>query len=176
MKMDGRLGRNPLKGSLGDALHAVMCGAGQNLRLILAALRLYCARIGLSMQAVVAALIASPTTHRPACGRKRNCSGWTNESARRRANEFAGRGPVLPARSVAQADPLPEKRHLAAGLKPGGERDSPLHRSDGVLRRWDRLIAFGDHRLLANDWVACMSASTISSVLRARGRNLHQYT
>lgn len=25
MKMDGRLGRNPLKGALGDALHAVMC-------------------------------------------------------------------------------------------------------------------------------------------------------
>lgn len=30
-----------LKGSLGDALHAVMCGAGHNLRLILAALRLF---------------------------------------------------------------------------------------------------------------------------------------
>ncbi|GKT23814.1 hypothetical protein AVHM3334_12835 [Acidovorax sp. SUPP3334] len=26
MKMDGRLARNPLKGALGDALHAVMCG------------------------------------------------------------------------------------------------------------------------------------------------------
>lgn len=34
MKMDGRLARNPLKGALGDALHAVMCGAGHNLRLI----------------------------------------------------------------------------------------------------------------------------------------------
>lgn len=42
MKMDGRLGRNPLQGALGDALHAVMCGAGHNLRLILAALRLCC--------------------------------------------------------------------------------------------------------------------------------------
>ncbi|WP_225781541.1 IS5 family transposase [Xenophilus sp. Marseille-Q4582] len=60
MKMDGRLGRNPLKGALGDALHAVMCGAGHNLRLILAALRLYCARFGLSMQAVIAALLAAP--------------------------------------------------------------------------------------------------------------------
>ncbi len=48
MKMDGRLARNPLKGALGDALHAVMCGAGHNLRMILAALRLYCARFGLS--------------------------------------------------------------------------------------------------------------------------------
>ena len=32
MKMDGRLGRNPLKGQLGDTMHAVMCGAGHNLR------------------------------------------------------------------------------------------------------------------------------------------------
>jgi IS5 family transposase len=40
MKMGGRLGRNPLKGALGDALHAVICGARHNLRLILAALRL----------------------------------------------------------------------------------------------------------------------------------------
>jgi IS5 family transposase len=35
MKMDGRLARNPLKGALGDALHAVLCGAGHNIRLLL---------------------------------------------------------------------------------------------------------------------------------------------
>lgn len=68
MKMDGRLGRNPLKGALGDALHAVMCGAGHNLRLILAALRLYCARFGLSMQAIIAALFPAAHEHRPTCG------------------------------------------------------------------------------------------------------------
>ncbi len=39
MKTDGRLSRSPLKGSLGDALHAVLCGAGHNIRLILAHLR-----------------------------------------------------------------------------------------------------------------------------------------
>ena len=39
MKMDGRLARNPLKGSLGDALHAVLCGAGHNIRLLIAKLR-----------------------------------------------------------------------------------------------------------------------------------------
>lgn len=50
MKMDGCLARNPLKGALGDALHAVMCGAGHNLRMILAA------------------LIAAPVEHRPSCG------------------------------------------------------------------------------------------------------------
>jgi IS5 family transposase len=41
MKMDGRLGRNPLKGALGDALHAVLCGAGHNIRLLLKKLRLF---------------------------------------------------------------------------------------------------------------------------------------
>jgi IS5 family transposase len=56
MKMDGRLGRNWLKGALGDALHAMMCGAGNKLRLILAALRRYCAHTGQSMQAVIAQL------------------------------------------------------------------------------------------------------------------------
>jgi IS5 family transposase len=44
MKTDGRLGRNWLKGALGDALHAVLCGAGHNVRLLLRALRLSCAR------------------------------------------------------------------------------------------------------------------------------------
>lgn len=56
MKMDGRLARNPLKGQLGDAIHAVMCGAGHNLRLILAALRLYCAQFGIALKQVLAAL------------------------------------------------------------------------------------------------------------------------
>ena len=40
MKTDGRLGRNPLKGALGDALHAVLCGAGHNIRSLLRKLRL----------------------------------------------------------------------------------------------------------------------------------------
>ena len=43
MKMDGRLGRNPLKGASGDALHAVLCGAGHNIRLLIRKLRLFCA-------------------------------------------------------------------------------------------------------------------------------------
>ena len=41
MKSDGRLDRNPLKGALGDALHAVLCGAGHNIRLLLSLLRLF---------------------------------------------------------------------------------------------------------------------------------------
>lgn len=45
MKSDGKLGRNWLKGALGDAMHAVLCGAGHNLRLIMRKLRLFCADI-----------------------------------------------------------------------------------------------------------------------------------
>ena len=41
MKTDGRLVRNWLKGTFGDAIHAVLCGAGHNIRMILRALRLY---------------------------------------------------------------------------------------------------------------------------------------
>jgi IS5 family transposase len=39
LKTDGLLVRNWLKGSEGDAIHAVLCGAGHHLRLILAHLR-----------------------------------------------------------------------------------------------------------------------------------------
>jgi transposase, IS5 family len=41
MKMDGKLDRNWLKGALGDAMQAVLCGAGHNLRMILRKLRLF---------------------------------------------------------------------------------------------------------------------------------------
>ncbi len=39
MKTDGRLTRCALKGTLGDALFAVLCGCGHNIRKILAHLR-----------------------------------------------------------------------------------------------------------------------------------------
>src|SRR5918911_5160816 len=39
MKADGRLGRNYLLGSAGDAINALLVAAGHNLRLILAHLR-----------------------------------------------------------------------------------------------------------------------------------------
>lgn len=53
MKMDGRLARNPLKGANGDAPHAVLCGAGHNLRLILAKLRLLCAQFGVPLHELI---------------------------------------------------------------------------------------------------------------------------
>jgi len=39
MKADGKLGRNWLRGALGDAIHTVLCGAGHNIRLLLHRLR-----------------------------------------------------------------------------------------------------------------------------------------
>jgi IS5 family transposase len=45
MKTDGRLARCALKGTLGDALYAVLCGCGHNIRKILAHLRALLAAI-----------------------------------------------------------------------------------------------------------------------------------
>lgn len=45
MKNDGRLRRNWLKGTQGDAFHALLCGCGHNLRMILRKLRLLLALI-----------------------------------------------------------------------------------------------------------------------------------
>lgn len=64
MKADGLMGRNWLKGALGDAMHAILCGAGHNLRMILAHLRvLYCAVFRWLRQIADAALAL--TTHPP---------------------------------------------------------------------------------------------------------------
>jgi IS5 family transposase len=41
LKNDGLLGRNYLKGELGDAMHAILCGAGHNIRMILRRLRIF---------------------------------------------------------------------------------------------------------------------------------------
>ena len=45
MKSDGKLNRNWLKGQLGDALHAILCGAGHNIRQLLRHLRHFLALI-----------------------------------------------------------------------------------------------------------------------------------
>jgi transposase, IS5 family len=41
LKNDGLLRRNYLKGEIGDAMHAILCGAGHNIRLILRQLRIF---------------------------------------------------------------------------------------------------------------------------------------
>ena len=67
MKSDGLLARNWLKGAEGDALHALLCGAGHNLRMILAHLRvLLCAHLA---WLVWIASIVSPAPRSPLrCG------------------------------------------------------------------------------------------------------------
>jgi IS5 family transposase len=62
MKTDGRLARCPLKGILGDALHAVLCGCGHNIRLILAHLRALVAEI---LRVILHAIAALIPTERP---------------------------------------------------------------------------------------------------------------
>jgi IS5 family transposase len=66
MKTDGRLARCPLKGTLGDALHAVLCGCGHNIRLILAHLRALVAEIlRLLLRAIAAHTPARSATEPP---------------------------------------------------------------------------------------------------------------
>ena len=62
MKTDGRLARCPLKGTLGDALHAVLCGCGHNIRMILAHLRALMAEI---LRVILNAIAALMPTKRP---------------------------------------------------------------------------------------------------------------
>jgi len=50
MKNDGRLGRSFLKGMAGDAINALLCGAGHNLRKILRQLAFLCAQIWRQLQ------------------------------------------------------------------------------------------------------------------------------
>lgn len=60
MKSDGLLYRNYLKGVQGDALNVILCGAGQNLRLILRHLRIFWRKIGQALERYAA--LASPCT------------------------------------------------------------------------------------------------------------------
>jgi len=59
MKSDGRLARCALKGTIGDALYAVLCGCGHNIRKILAHLR----TLLLALLASLIQAIAQPDHH-----------------------------------------------------------------------------------------------------------------
>ncbi|MDE3123754.1 MAG: IS5 family transposase [Paracoccaceae bacterium] len=63
MKSDGRLARCPLKGTIGDAIFAVLCGCGHNIRKILAHIR---ALITAIMATILAAL--RPRSRHPHAG------------------------------------------------------------------------------------------------------------
>ena len=62
MKTDGRLSRCPLKGTIGDALFAVLCGCGHNIRKILAHLR---ALLAVIIAAILSALCATEPAQIP---------------------------------------------------------------------------------------------------------------
>jgi IS5 family transposase len=65
LKSDGRLARNFLKGDEGDAMNALLCGAGHNMRKILKKLRLFYALCALALRRLLALLpipqISAPT-------------------------------------------------------------------------------------------------------------------
>ena len=63
MKSDGRLARCALKGTIGDALFAVLCGCGHNIRKILAHLR---ALLAVLLANLIRAIV--PVDHRPLTG------------------------------------------------------------------------------------------------------------
>ena len=72
MKTDGRLARCGLKGTTGDALFAVLCGCGHNIRKILAHLRAWLAEI----IAVILNLVWPRQDHRHGYAAARSgCSG-----------------------------------------------------------------------------------------------------
>ena len=60
MKTDGRLTRCPLKGTAGDAIFAVLCACGHNIRKILAHLR---AILALFIAAMLSAFGQHPAGH-----------------------------------------------------------------------------------------------------------------
>ena len=66
MKTDGRLARCALKGTLGDALFAVLCGCGHNIRKILAHLRALLAALLASLIQTIAQAGRHPVTARAA--------------------------------------------------------------------------------------------------------------
>jgi IS5 family transposase len=61
MKSDGRLGRNFLKGKVGDEMNAILCAAGHNLRKILNKLRLFYAQQIWLLERLVEMLLLSST-------------------------------------------------------------------------------------------------------------------
>ncbi len=82
MKTDGLLARNGLKGSDSDAIHAVLGGAGQKLRLILAHLRvLLLASIALIVLGQIGGA-ASADAQNDSVERQAGCSGPTAQGYR----------------------------------------------------------------------------------------------
>lgn len=65
MKADGLLGRNFLKGMQGDAINAILCGAGHNIRKILARLRALLCLLGDELQTLAGGIMLLVALHTP---------------------------------------------------------------------------------------------------------------
>ena len=78
MKSDGRLARNFLKGIEGDAMNALLCGAGHNMRKILKKLRLLCAQLSIALWQFLNNTIACTTRLMPQAIWKSSFSGATH--------------------------------------------------------------------------------------------------
>jgi IS5 family transposase len=76
VKTGGRLGRNPLKGSLGDALHAVLSSAGHEIRLLLEKLRLL---FTFMVWAITGDRAMNHRAHELTVDGSRRCSGRTTK-------------------------------------------------------------------------------------------------
>jgi transposase, IS5 family len=74
MKTDGRLSRCPLKGTTGDAIFAVLCGCGHNIRKILAHIRGLWVFLLAAIAAVIEAAIAGISLGSYQNGRPEVCS------------------------------------------------------------------------------------------------------
>lgn len=64
MKMDGRLARCPLKGRIGDAVFAVLCACGHNIRKILTHLR---AIASLVIRLILSIIVVADSSLRKPC-------------------------------------------------------------------------------------------------------------
>ena len=64
MKMDGRLARCPLKGRIGDAVFAVLCACGHNIRKILTHLR---AIVSLVIRLILSIIVLADRSLRKSC-------------------------------------------------------------------------------------------------------------
>jgi IS5 family transposase len=74
MQTDGRLSRCPLKGTAGDAIFAVLCGCGHNIRKILTHLRAILAFLIAAIAAVMDALVAENRRDNRQSGAQEVCS------------------------------------------------------------------------------------------------------
>jgi len=63
MKAAGLLDRNWLKGALGDAMHAILCGAGHNLRMILVHLRVLYFALAAHLALLLSIIVTAPRAH-----------------------------------------------------------------------------------------------------------------